>query len=77
MTYEDVHEQIEGILIGMVEAGEATFAHVGPHGSVFEANADLLWDHMTRAGLLSDTVPWPLTVVALARLRTGPEEVPA
>ena len=69
MSYDDVHEQVQGILLSMVAEGRAMFSGIGPHGPTFAADPIVVWDQLDRAGLLSDDVPWPFTTTALARLR--------
>ena len=71
MRYDEVHEQVEGILLSMAAEGEARFAGIGPHGPTFEADPVPVWHRVDRAGLLADDVPWPFTTAAVARLRVG------
>ncbi len=74
MSYDDVHEQVEGILLSMVAEGRARFSGIGPHGPTFVADPATVWHRLDSAGLLADDVPWPFTTTALARLRV---EMPA
>ena len=69
MSYDDVHEQVERILLSMVAEGRAKFAGVSPHGSTFVADPATVWHRVDGAGLLADDVPWPFTTTAVARLR--------
>ena len=69
MSYDDVHERVEGILLAMVAEGRARFSGIGPHGPTFAADPVTVWEQLDSAGLLSDDVPWPFTTTAVARLR--------
>ena len=69
MSYDDVHDQVEGILLTMVAEGIARFAGIGPHGPTFVADPVTVWHRVDGAGLLADDVPWPFTTTAVARLR--------
>lgn len=73
MSYYDVAERIEAVLLSMVAAGTAELSGVGPHGPTFSADHRHVMERIEAAGLLEDNVPWPYTATAAARMRASPE----
>jgi hypothetical protein len=73
MSYREIHDRAEAVLLAMVAEGRAELLAQRPSGPVFRANLDEAIDRMGDAGLVGDTVPWPLTVravLALVEVRT-------
>ena len=72
MSYREIHERAEAVLLAMVAEGRAEFAGQGPHGPMFRVPKAEALNRMQAAGLMADRVPWPHTLRAFMRLCEGP-----
>ena len=68
MSYREIHERAEAVLLAMVAEGRAEFAGQGPHGPMFRVPKAEALDRMEAAGLMGDRVPWPHTIRAFLAL---------
>ena len=70
LTYPEIHDRVEAVLLQLVLDGRAEFRGVGRCGSTYlMSTQESVWHHLEAAGLLANNVPWPLTVHAVVCLR--------
>lgn len=70
LSYAEIHDRVEAVLLQLVREGRAEFRGVGRCGSTYMmATHESVWNHLEAAGLLAKHVPWPLTVRAVVSLR--------
>lgn len=72
LTYAEVRQRVEAVLLRLVREGRAEFRGVGRRGPTYSmSEPESVWDHLEAAGLVAHNIPWPFTLKAVMVLRRG------